>query len=322
MNQALLLMLASIIATLVAVPFLLPTAASDLTPTGALIMGVNETEFESYEIPAMEREISAPDKVEKEIRTPYWSFWFAMENASLKQKLIRLDKVVELFKNATLAKWSIASNDWKLQVRKGSDFIAENFSCPDGELNKLIRNGESELTWQGSSFERINQSYNEAKSRLDKDVMIMEQAKLRILGQVVGNNVVINEFEANPEGNDTNNEWIELFNPTFDQIEVSGYEIKKLVNGNETTLFVVPNGTTLAPFEFLVITDLEAALNNDDLVLVLYDVNSNEIDRTPSLSDDQNDNNCWARVPNGIDTNSTSDWKFVACTKGDFNPLA
>ena len=36
--------------------------------------------------------------------------------------------------------------------------------------------------------------------------------------------------------------------------------------------------------------------------------------------DDYNDGRAWARVPNGKDTNSETDWRFVTSTKGYANP--
>lgn len=40
-----------------------------------------------------------------------------------------------------------------------------------------------------------------------------------------------------------------------------------------------------------------------------------EIDRTPTKSDGDNDDSCWARFPNGYDTDSSSDWSFQSATK-------
>ena len=46
-----------------------------------------------------------------------------------------------------------------------------------------------------------------------------------------------------------------------------------------------------------------------------------EIDKTPIVNDEDNDNYCWARYPNGYDTNSSSDWRFQLATKGTSNGI-
>jgi len=37
--------------------------------------------------------------------------------------------------------------------------------------------------------------------------------------------IVVNEWEQNPEGTDSGKEWIELYNPTFREIDLSGWKL-------------------------------------------------------------------------------------------------
>ncbi|MBS3155203.1 hypothetical protein J4404_01755, partial [Candidatus Woesearchaeota archaeon] len=51
------------------------------------------------------------------------------------------------------------------------------------------------------------------------------------------------------------------------------------------------------------------------------DIFGNIIDETPILTENVASNSCWARVPNGIDTNTLTDWVFQLCTKNTVNNL-
>ena len=45
--------------------------------------------------------------------------------------------------------------------------------------------------------------------------------------QTISQNVVINEVDTNPSGDDSQSisEWVELFNPTDSDVDISGWEI-------------------------------------------------------------------------------------------------
>ncbi len=51
-------------------------------------------------------------------------------------------------------------------------------------------------------------------------------------------------------------------------------------------------------------------------VLVLKNATGAEVDRTAVLSDEEDNEIAWTRDPDGRDTNSTDDWKFLACSRG------
>jgi hypothetical protein len=51
-------------------------------------------------------------------------------------------------------------------------------------------------------------------------------------------------------------------------------------------------------------------------LLVLRNSTGAEVDRTAVLSDEEDNEGAWTRDPDGRDTNSTDDWKFLACSRG------
>ncbi|MCK5038675.1 MAG: lamin tail domain-containing protein [Thermoplasmata archaeon] len=123
----------------------------------------------------------------------------------------------------------------------------------------------------------------------------------------------INEMEQGPAGEDYGYEWVELYNPTSSSIDLSGCQLKNN-DGDYKTI----SGTVPAYGYFVYTFPTQWLDNSDEGVILLY--NSNVVDQTPIKDDSANDEMCWARVPNGQDTNSDSDWSYVASTKGTANP--
>jgi hypothetical protein len=64
-------------------------------------------------------------------------------------------------------------------------------------------------------------------------------------------NVVINEVDINPPGNDfaSISEWIELYNPTDSDIDIGGWEIASTTVLKKT--MTIPSGTVIESGQFL-----------------------------------------------------------------------
>jgi hypothetical protein len=130
----------------------------------------------------------------------------------------------------------------------------------------------------------------------------------------IANHVVINEVELNPPGSDSGHEWVELYNPTGIDIDISGWIIRSTGGGN-TEWINIPGGTIISATGFFCYTHNKQWLDNESEIVILEDSENIEIDRTPSLSDNRDDYNSWTREPNGQDTNSIDDWAFMTSTK-------
>jgi len=133
----------------------------------------------------------------------------------------------------------------------------------------------------------------------------------------VADHIVINELETNPFGPDAGNEWIELYNPTLVEIDLSGWRVS--ARHGEPVTVVIEENTIIHPLSYHVVTYTSQWLDNKDEYVVLEDSLGNEVDRTPVLSDNENDSRTWSRFPNGKDTDSAGDWRFQGSTKGFSN---
>jgi hypothetical protein len=123
--------------------------------------------------------------------------------------------------------------------------------------------------------------------------------------------VVINEFELNPEGEDRDNEWVELYNSTRSSVNLDGYTLIPTSNLSKTYTI---KDTVISPGEHLVITFPGQFLNNSKESIGLYDADGIQVDCTPMKSDAKNDDQTWQR-----ETDASAKWVFKKGTKGEDN---
>jgi len=185
----------------------------------------------------------------------------------------------------------------------------------DGDLTCVWM--DEKYNWSDPTFkDRCGESLNLAVNYLT-DVLHTLYVSRSITGL---NQVVINEFELNPIGNDdelTILEWVELYNPTASSVDIGGWTLSTT---HGTTLTVtIPSGMTIEANGYYIYERGQQWLDNTDESIILKNSSGVEIDRTPIESDGYDDDYCWARFPNGYDTDSSSDWRFQSPTKGASN---
>lgn len=131
--------------------------------------------------------------------------------------------------------------------------------------------------------------------------------------------VVINEIDINPPGDDSKSvsEWIELYNPTDEPIDIGGWTIASTTVLKKT--MKIPIGTIIQPNKFLTYSYQTVWFTDVSEIVQLRDMEGTVIDQTPSISDIKNDFNSWHRIYDGVDTDSSSDWRFAPSTAGSSN---
>ena len=132
-------------------------------------------------------------------------------------------------------------------------------------------------------------------------------------------NVVINEIDTNPPGDDasTISEWVELYNPTDSEIDLGGWEIASTTVLRKT--MTIPDNTIIEPGQFLTYSYQSVWFTDISESVELRDANGVVIDKTPTISDTQNSFSSWQRLYDGYDSDSFDDWKFVTSTAGSSN---
>lgn len=123
--------------------------------------------------------------------------------------------------------------------------------------------------------------------------------------------IVINEVELNPGCNydaadETHfcDQYFELYNTGDDVISLSGWTISSTNSG--ITIDLTDSG--IVPGNIYSMKVGKKFEHNDES-LILRDSEGIEVDRTPVLSDDSNDDYTWSRIPDG-----GYEWRFVKGT--------
>lgn len=165
--------------------------------------------------------------------------------------------------------------------------------------------------------------------------------------------IVINEFRANPAGTDSEagSEFVELYNPTGGDLDVSGWTIRELGTTSESVAYtfrpgsIVPAGgyrVAGGPFAEVVddvVEDMDLGSGSGGDLVLLYDcederadailyggVNEDGLQDDNGLTPDQGapkppDDRCLGRRPDGTDTNVSADdiTLLPTCTPGETN---
>lgn len=119
--------------------------------------------------------------------------------------------------------------------------------------------------------------------------------------------VLINEVEANPDGSDEGNEWVELYNPGPDDVDIGGWTV---TSAGGSVVSIYP-GTIIPTGGFIVVASDGYWLRNSQEMVILRDDKGEEVDRTPALDDDGNDDYSWSRYPDGGD-----EWVYIVASPG------
>ncbi len=119
--------------------------------------------------------------------------------------------------------------------------------------------------------------------------------------------VYINEVELNPNGADSGDEWIELYNDGS-VVNLSGWTLK---NNNDDLYFL--DSVNLGNQQFYVLDDLEGLDNTDESLTLLTPVNFS-MDTTGLISDNDDDSETLQRIPDG-----SNDFNLTSHTKGNPN---
>jgi hypothetical protein len=132
--------------------------------------------------------------------------------------------------------------------------------------------------------------------------------------QTISDHVVINELDINPNGDDSKSisEWVELYNPTNFEVDLSGWEIASTTILKKT--LTIPDNTVISPDDTLIFTYQKNWFTDSNESVELRNSNGIIIDKTPTITDLQNNFLSWQRVLDG-----SSDWKFLLASAGASN---
>jgi hypothetical protein len=132
--------------------------------------------------------------------------------------------------------------------------------------------------------------------------------------QSISDHVVINEVDTNPFGDDSQSisEWVELYNPTDFDVDLSGWKIASTTVLKKT--LTIPDGTVISPDQILKFNYEKIWFTDSSESVELRNSVDEVIDKTPFISDLKNDFFSWQRSYDGH-----TNWEFSLGTAGGSN---
>jgi hypothetical protein len=116
--------------------------------------------------------------------------------------------------------------------------------------------------------------------------------------------VIIYAFDQNPAGSDESNECVTIHNPSNKSVNIGNWTFES--THGTTVIEWIAEGTTLYPGAYCTYTPhygwLYGWLDNSEEAIIIRNAKGEEVDRTPALNDNENDNRYWMR--------NNSDWTF------------
>jgi len=185
----------------------------------------------------------------------------------------------------------------------------------------------SDSSFQARAFQSINLAVNyvvEAVHAVWSPVTIVTtqsqvttatQAQTTSVTQsLITTHVVINEFEENPPGPDAGAEFVELFNPTSQPVDIGNWIIHTTHPPDNIEIHTIPPGTLLPAGGFWHLILPGQFIDNEEDSLVLLNGLGQTIDQTPSKVDNDDDPRSWQRYPDGSDN-----WVYAPSTAAAVN---
>ena len=135
-----------------------------------------------------------------------------------------------------------------------------------------------------------------------------------VYAQTISDHVVINEVDTNPFGDDSQSisEWVELYNPTDSDVDLSGWEIASTTVLKKT--FTILDNTIISPGDFLLFNYEKTWFTDSSELVELRNADGVIIDTTPLITDLENNFLSWQRSYDGH-----SDWEFSLSSAGGSN---
>ncbi len=178
----------------------------------------------------------------------------------------------------------------------------------------------SSINWNYNSLHRNREAgiivHNVEVASYYREIFYWDWGVGRPIRPSAAPRLVINEVELNPPGGDRGAEWIEIYNPGGETVNLEGWLVENS-RGSSVNL----NGS-IAPGGFHVHVFSSLWLRNRDEVVKLIAPGGAVVDETPSLSDEYDDGRTWQRIKDGYDTDSRSDWVFRDGSMGRSNSPA
>ena len=158
------------------------------------------------------------------------------------------------------------TRDGSCEVRQTAEQTIETCKTPDGTVIKKTVSGTTTTESKGNVM-TIEGQCETLRTYLQEDVELMEEMKL---GQ---GSPVINEFVSDPS--EGNHEWVEIYNPSSEEISVNGWVLR---DSSATATTTIAELTGTIPGGGFIIAEMDGKLANTGEVIYLKNGDGTTID--------------------------------------------
>jgi hypothetical protein len=128
--------------------------------------------------------------------------------------------------------------------------------------------------------------------------------------------ILINEVELSPTNGGSM--WVELYNTGDQPVDISNWRV--FINSTPWVgLIDISNGTLIPQKGFYVAEGDTRWMTINNASSLLVDSQGNKIDKTPILTDMENNDFTEGRIEDGRNTNTRGDWSWMRSSKGRSN---
>ncbi len=199
------------------------------------------------------------------------------------------DNSVPSIKADLIYKGTLKNDGEKIELSDNSNNLIDSVNCEEGwfagnnKTKQTMERDSSGEEWHNSQEEcGTPKSKNSEKTALASPV-IPEGKESLLQGNdkkeqlIYPSGIIFNEILPSPEGEDAEEEWVEIFNGNTFEVDLSGWKITDTVG--KTTSYVFPEKTKIGDRGFFVIyrTTTKIVLNNDGDGLRLLDPNGRAV---------------------------------------------
>lgn len=158
--------LASILASLVAVPAASATITGDISAATAKLAGTSAEETEL--LPREVSETIGSDSLEKTVKTAFGTATFRAGSETFVSELESPESTVELSRSAGAEKQEYTSSGVNLEIEESASSRQSRCETPEGVLETEMREGERSTVFSGVDRKQVEQECEEAHLRLEE----------------------------------------------------------------------------------------------------------------------------------------------------------
>jgi hypothetical protein len=110
-------------------------------------------------------------------------------------------------------------------------------------------------------------------------------------------------------------QWVELYNSGEGNVSIGGWTIT-IIDGPWKGPIKIPLGSVIQANQYLVLEGSTSWAQRNNGTALLVNSAGVEMDQTPQLNDEEDNDFTNSRVVDGFDTNTSADWAFMPGSKG------